>query len=236
MSGASVLDVYRILSHAYGPQGWWPLLEVRGSQPTATGTLKGYHPGDFSFPRTERQRLEICVGAILTQNTAWPNVEKALLNLERLEALTVTRLLALSDAELEDAVRPSGYFRSKRRKLREWALAHQGWAGRTPSRADLLTVWGIGPETADSIRLYAYGQLEMVVDAYTRRLFAALGWVRETVSYDDLKELCTRELPLDVAVYQEFHALMVEHAKRCYRRQPWRDDLLRDVGGRRGGG
>lgn len=227
MSGATVQGIYHALLDSYGPQGWWPLLDVRGCQPTASGTLAGYHPGDFSFPSNERQRAEICIGAILTQNTAWPNVEKALLNLHRLDGLSAARLLALPELALEEAVRPSGYFRAKRRKLREWAAAHVRWAGRTPSRDELLAVWGIGPETADSIRLYAYGQVEMVVDAYTRRILAALGWVSETAPYGELKALCEAGLPREVPVYQEFHALMVEHAKRCYRRRPWQDEPLR---------
>jgi endonuclease-3 related protein len=192
--------------------------------------LEGYHPGDFSYPRSDSQRFEICVGAVLTQNTAWPNVEKALLNLQRLEALAPDRILALSDAVLEEAVRPSGYFRVKRRKLRELAAAHLRFAGRIPARDEWLAVWGIGPETADSIRLYAYGQVEMVVDAYTRRILAALGWVSETAPYGEVKALCEHGLPREVAVYQEFHALLVEHAKRCYRRRPWQDEVLGELG------
>ena len=118
MNGRAVHGIYAALLDAYGPQGWWPLLDVRGCQPTASGVLQGYHPGDFSFPRTAAQRFEICVGAVLTQNTAWPNVEKALGSLQRLEALAPECLLALPDARLEDALRPSGYFRVKRRKCR----------------------------------------------------------------------------------------------------------------------
>jgi endonuclease III related protein len=222
----AVHGIYRALMDAYGPQGWWPLLEVRGCQPTATGVLRGYHPGDFTFPRTDAQRFEICVGAVLTQNTAWPNVEKALANLRGLAALAPERVLALPDVSLADAVRPSGYYRVKGRKLRELAVAYLRFGGHVPARDELLAVWGIGPETADSIRLYAYGQAEMVVDAYTRRVLAALGWVAETAPYGEIKALCERALPRDVAVYQEFHALVVEHAKRCYRRPPWQDGLL----------
>jgi endonuclease III related protein len=227
MNGAGpVLRIYGALLDAYGPQGWWPLLDVRGCQPTATGQLRGYHPGDYGFPRTHAQRFEICVGAVLTQNTAWPNVEQALLNLRRLDALLPERILAVSDAALEEAIRPSGYFRVKRRKLRELAAAYVGFAGRVPSRDALLGVWGIGPETADSIRLYAYGQAEMVVDAYARRVLAALEWVPGNASYDAVKAFCSGGLPQDVPTYQEFHALLVEHAKRCYRRRPWNDKLL----------
>lgn len=231
MRHGAVERIYRILIDAYGPQGWWPLLDVRGSRPASPATLRGYHPGDFSFPRTAMQRFEICVGAVLTQNTAWRNVETALSNLKRLDALTPEGILTSSTGALEEALRPSGYFRVKSRKLCELALAHQRFGGRVPTRNELLAVWGIGPETADSIRLYAYGQEEMVVDAYTRRILAALGWVAETASYDAVKAVCVGGLRRDIAVYQEFHALMVEHAKRCYRRRPWRDNLLNGLAG-----
>jgi endonuclease-3 related protein len=219
-------DVYGTLLAAYGPQGWWPLLDVAGGNPTSSGTLRGYHPGDYSFPQTEAQRFEICVGAVLTQNAAWPNVERALHQLRDLDALSPRRILAVPESHLETAIRPSGYFRVKVRKLRELAQAYLGFAGRTPAREELLAVWGIGPETADSIRLYAYGQPEMVVDAYTIRILAARGWLDAAARYDDAKCLCESGLPREVAIYQEFHALLVEHAKRCYRRRPWQDPLL----------
>jgi endonuclease-3 related protein len=86
-------------------------------------------------------------------------------------------------------------------------------------------VWGIGPETADSIRLYAFRQPELVVDTYARRILAHLGYVKEGIGYEDLKAFCVRELEPSVDVYQEFHALMVEHAKRCYARRPYADPL-----------
>jgi len=106
------------LCAAYGLQGWWPLLEHRGSNPTLTGRLTGYHPGDYSFPRTEAQRFEICCGAILTQNTAWPNVEKALQALAHQGLLAPREILAVDEEKLQQAIRPSGYFRAKARKLR----------------------------------------------------------------------------------------------------------------------
>jgi endonuclease-3 related protein len=108
----------------------------------------------------------------------------------------------------------SGYFNMKARKLRELVAHVRLWDGRTPSREELLAVWGIGPETADSIRLYAYGQVEMVVDAYTRRILAHHGFTGPKASYDKLKAFCVAGLPADLVVYQEFHALIVEHAKR----------------------
>ena len=202
------------LCAAYGLQGWWPLLEHRGSNPTLTGRLTGYHPGDYSFPRTEAQRFEICCGAILTQNTAWPNVEKALQALAHQGLLAPREILAVDEPRLQQAIRPSGYFRAKARKLRAFCEFHLRLSGRPPSREQLLQVWGVGPETADSILLYAYAQTEMVVDAYTFRVLRHHGYQRREPSYAVAKAYCERNLPRSLDGYQEFHALMVEHAKR----------------------
>lgn len=216
----AVYRLYCRLLAEYGPQGWWPLLAHPGVNPTKTGSCRGYHPGDYSFPHHERERFEICCGAILTQNTAWPNVEAALLNLDRLEALEPGRLLALTPAALRQAIRPAGYYNVKAEKLQVFARFHGALGGRVPTREELLALWGVGPETADSIRLYAYGQVEMVVAAYTRRALAWLGLVAHGAAYGAVKAVCVRQLPADVRVYQEFHALMVELGKRYFSRQP----------------
>jgi endonuclease-3 related protein len=205
---------YRELLGAYGPQGWWPLVGHDGVNPTKSGSAKGYHPGDYAFPRSDAERFEICTGAILTQNTAWPNVEKALRALSETGTLNPEAFLALPEPDLATLIRPSGYHHTKARKLKALAFFYQKLQGRTPSREGLLTVWGVGPETADSIRLYAYGELEMVVDTYTRRVFQRLGLATARTSYDELKRLCIEHLPAEVNLYQEFHALVVEHAKR----------------------
>ena len=205
---------YRSLLAAHGPQGWWPLLEHDGTNPTKTGAIHGYHPGDYTLPRTERQRFEIGLGAILTQNTAWPNAEKALLNLEVHKAIAPAVILETPDADLKAWIRPAGFFNAKSRKLREFSRGFLAWGDRVPERQTLLGIWGIGPETADSIRLYAYGQLEMVVDAYTRRILEGERLVPAGLSYEAIKGFCEEQLPAEVPLYQEFHALMVEHAKR----------------------
>lgn len=204
---AALLDVY-------GPQGWWPLLAHEGSNPTLTGRLTGYHPGDFSRPRTDSERFEICCGAILTQNTAWTNVERALDRLNHQALLSPTAILSATDATLEAAVHSSGYFRAKAKKLRAFSEFYLRQGGRTPTRDELLGVWGIGPETADSMRLYAYKETEMVVDAYTLRVLCRHRFCRPPLDYGRAKRLCERHLPRTLASYQEFHALMVEHAKR----------------------
>ena len=199
---------------AYGPQGWWPLLEHAGKNPTSTGRLTGYHQGDFTFPRTDAQRFEICCGAILTQNTAWSNVEKALDGLVRARLLSSRTILSAPDAFLESAIRSAGYFRAKARKLRAFSEFYLRHRGRTPTRDALLGVWGIGPETADSIRLYAYKEVEMVIDAYAIRVLRRHGFCRPPLDYVRAKQDCERRIPRSLADYQEFHALMVEHAKR----------------------
>jgi len=203
------------------------LLEHRGSNPTLTGRLTGYHPGDYSFPRTEAQRFEICCGAILTQNTAWPNVEKALHALSDQGLLTPGEILAVDEDRLQQAIRPSGYFRAKARKLRAFCEFFLRIAGRRPSREQLLQVWGVGPETADSILLYAYAQSEMVVDAYTIRVLRHHGYKRTQPSYAVAKDYCERNLPRSLVGYQEFHSLMVEHAKRLRAARPDRVSALR---------
>ncbi len=218
------------LLETYGPQGWWPVLDYAGTNPTKTGSVHGYHPGRYDFPRSECERFEICIGAILTQNTAWPNVEQALRRLKNTGRLTPQELLAMPLAELKAAIRPSGYYNVKARKLREFTRFHLSLRGRTPTRDELLAVWGVGPETADSIRLYAYGELEMVVDAYTRRFLEALGLINADAPLEQVRDWCAQQLPPSVSVYQEFHALMVEHGKRCYSRKPYRDVLFGDGG------
>lgn len=217
---------YQRLLDAYGPQGWWPLLGVKGANPTKTGSVQGYHPGDYSYPHDAAQRFEICVGAILTQNTAWTSVERALSRLADADLLTPAAILSCPVDKLREAIRPSGTFNMKARKLRHFAQFFTALDGGTPEREHLLGVWGVGPETADSIRLYAYREPTMVVDAYTRRILAHLGFIEPRASYEQTQSFCQRSFPSELELCQEFHALMVEHAKRWYARRPYRDPLL----------
>jgi len=200
---AKVMAIYEALLKHYGPQGWWP---VAGS----------YHPGDYGVPKNEEEAFEIIAGAVLTQNTAWTSVERALENLRRIEALNPCKILALSLDVLKSAIRPAGFFNQKAIYLREVALLFAGLKGRTPSRKELMSVKGVGNETADSILLYAYKRPEFVIDAYTKRIATALGLAERGAGYIELKDLFESNLPRDVAIYQEYHALLVEHAKRFY--------------------
>jgi endonuclease III related protein len=176
-----------------------------------------------------RSRLEIILGAILTQNTSWMNVEKTLLALRRDGLLRLEGLRACPEARLAELLRPSGYFRQKARKLRafltlldrEYGGALKRMARRpTPElRRDLLGVWGIGPETADSILLYAFRRPVFVVDAYTLRVLTRHGMLAEGTSYADAQAYLTRRLPEDEPLFNDFHAQFVWVGQRHCRPQ-----------------
>lgn len=165
----------------------------------------------------ERQ-FEIILGAVLTQNTAWKNAEKALRNLRERGLIDPARILRTRTSELSGLLRPSGYHNQKALKVKRASAfaAHCFRRGRAPSREELLRVKGVGFETADSILLYAFGEPFFVVDSYTRRLFARLGLAGEKEAYAGLQALFTDALPVDSGLYNEYHALIVRHAKeRC---------------------
>ncbi len=206
--------IYLPLLRAHGRQGWWPLLSYAGTDPAASGRLTGYHPGNYDFPRSQAEQFEICTGAILTQNTSWKNVEKALPPLEQNRVLNPRSMLAMEPGRLAELIRPAGYFNIKARKLQEFSRFYLKLQGRTPTREELLAVWGVGAETADSILLYAYRRVEMVVDAYTRRLLLKRGLISDKAGYQEIKQFCQRGLPRHLDVYQEFHALIVEEGKK----------------------
>ncbi len=212
----TIKQIYEFLLDSYGPQGWWPLLDHPGSNPTKSGAVEGYHPGDYSFPKTDSQRFEICLGAILTQNTSWPSVEKALLNFDRIKSLSIEGIKKLSDGKLREMIKPAGYYNQKAKYIKEFIKYFEGLDGKTPTRDGLLSVKGIGPETADSMLLYAFNVPSFVVDAYTRRIFIKLGLIDKKAEYDEIKKLFEDNLEKDYKIYQEYHALIVEHAKRYY--------------------
>ena len=208
--------IYNDLYAGYGPQGWWPLLNLRGRgiNPTKTGSLNGYHPKDYTYPKNRKQCFEICAGAILTQNTAWINAEKALLALWEKKLLSPQKIAAAPPGELGKIIRPAGYYNQKEKKLKEFSKFFIKSQDRVPGREELLNIWGIGPETADSILLYAYKRPEFVVDAYTRRILISQKIIRPNTGYEQVKNLIENNLPADFKLYQEFHALIVEYGKR----------------------
>ncbi len=216
-----IKNVYEILLKEYKPQGWWPLIELE----LKDSNSKGYHKGDYDFPKTELQRFEIGIGAILTQNTSWKQVEKAIKNLFQLNLLNPEKLINANEDLVKNAIKPAGYFNQKYKKLiifaRFFIDNDQRFVKFKASRDEntiqklrksLLSLWGIGKETADSILLYAYSIPIFVIDAYTKRIFQRLGF--KFKDYDDLQEKFHEALEKDFKVYQEYHALLVEHAKR----------------------
>ena len=216
-----ILKIYDFLLASYGPQGWWPLIELHetgGTNPTKSGSIKGYHPGDYTYPQTGNQQFEIICGTLLTQNTGWPQVEKALLNLKDLKVLSPEKILSLDAETLKEAIKPAGYYNQKAERLKTLAGWFSNLKSRTLTREELLSLKGVGPETADSILLYAFKQPSFVVDAYTRRIVTNLGFAGEKAKYDEIKALFEENLPKDLPLYQEYHALLVEHAKRYYKK------------------
>ena len=199
----SLIDIYRKLYSLFGPQGWWP----------------------------GQSRFEIIAGAILTQNTAWPNVEKAIKNLKA--ALTLSDPLSvhsLSGKKLARLIRPAGYYNVKSRRLknftrfliRKYDGSLQRMA-RTPIgrlRNELLAINGIGPETCDSILLYAFGRPVFVVDAYTKRIFSRHGLFPSDSAYESIQKIFTDNLPSDEKIFNEYHALIVRLGKDYCKTKP----------------
>jgi endonuclease-3 related protein len=216
-----VRALYEQLLHAYGRQGWWPL---PGSAGRRGFDSLGYHVADFGPPATPAGRFEVIMGAVLTQNTAWSNAAAALASLREAGVRLPRDIPALSPRSLTGLIRSSGYFNQKAKKLVLIASFFSAPGalrrGAAPSRGALLAEWGIGPETADSILLYAFQEPVFVVDAYTRRILSRVGVIMGDESYAQIQDLFHAVLPLDHALFNEYHALIVEHAKRHCRTNP----------------
>ena len=195
-------ELYDRLYAAYGPQKWWP--------------------GETPF--------EVLVGAVLVQNTAWKNVERAIANLRQEGLMTPSKLYAVEPEELAELIRPAGYFRLKTGRLRNLLkLIVEKYDGSLEAffdqdieslRRELLTVKGIGPETADSIVLYAAAKPSFVVDTYTHRILTRHGWIEPEADYHQIKDHFETQLPIDVPLYNEFHALLVRVGHHHCRKTP----------------
>jgi len=210
---ASMLKkVFDALLRAYKHQGWWPLITM-ANQPGFDE--RGYHPKSYTFPKTPEQALEVCIGAILTQNTSWRNVEAVVKNLAQRGLLNRDKLLALPLPKLGELIRQSGYYNQKAKKIK----AFLNYNGPT-TREGLLSVWGVGPETVDSMLLYAYHKPVFVVDAYTKRILSRLGIVNRDAKYNQIQDLFHESLPREEWLYNEYHALLVEHAKQHCKKKP----------------
>jgi len=211
---AILLEIYKKLYQAFGPQHWWP--------------------GDTPF--------EIALGAILTQNTNWGNVEKAIQNLKNNNVLSARSIYEMSVKKLAELIRPAGYFNVKTRRLKSFiAFFMNEYHGSTKRmkgedtyslRNKLLSVNGIGPETADSILLYALEKPVFVIDAYTKRVLSRHGIMEHKKSYDEFQELFHYSLKRDVRLFNEYHALFVKVGKTCCKRKkPLCDNCPLNVNG-----
>jgi len=195
-------EVYERLLAAYGPQHWWP--------------------ADSPF--------EVIVGAVLTQNTNWQNVAKAIRNLREADLLSLHGLHELSAEELAEYIRPCGYYQLKAGRLKnllrfivqqyDGDLEQMFARPRDELREELLGINGVGPETADSILLYAGNLPSFVVDAYTHRIFKRHGWIEFEADYYALQELCESGLDRDAAIFNEYHALLVRVGNQHCRATP----------------
>lgn len=203
----------------YGPQGWWPIFSLK----TGASVYRG------DAPRNNKEFYEICAGAILTQNIAWINVEKGIGALKREGLLSPGKIMEMDQPSLGQLIRSTGYYNQKAIKLKiftEWYMSRGGSMralmknGPEKLRADLLTVKGVGPETADSILLYGLGVKIFVVDAYTKRIFSRLGIFDDKASYDEVQSLFHQKFKGSVYGYNEFHALIVAHGKDICRNRP----------------
>ncbi len=199
-------DVFKTLVTELGPQRWWP--------------------GDSPF--------EIAVGAILTQNTNWQNVARAIANLKQRDLLSPRAMHQLPFDELAELIRPAGYFRLKTKRLMNFvrwlmdrfdgSMDAMSGVSQSTLREELLAINGIGPETADSILLYAVAKPTFVVDAYTHRIAVRHGWIEPEAGYEDLKDYFESRLPDDVSTLNEMHAMLVVIGKRFCRPREARCD------------
>ncbi len=195
-----LMEIFRMLLENHGPQGWWP--------------------GESAF--------EVMVGAILTQNTAWPNVEKAIAQLKQAGTFSAAMLQELPHDELARLIRPSGYFNIKAQRLQQFCRFLQEQGGEEALdkletgvlRQRLLAVKGVGPETADDMLLYAFQRPVFVIDAYTRRIFSRLGMLSGDEPYEVLREGFEAALEANAALFNEYHALIVRHAKVFCNKKP----------------
>ncbi|WP_028951074.1 endonuclease III domain-containing protein [Sulfurihydrogenibium subterraneum] len=189
-----VFNLYKLLLDFYGFQNWWPIYS------------------------NQDKVAEISIGAVLTQNTSWNNVEKSLQNIIRENCLTFECIAKIDIEKLKNLIKPSGFYNQKTRTLKD--MAKLFLIKEKISREDLLSIKGIGQETADSILLYALDKAYFVVDSYTKRLFYRIGLTPENISYSHLQKFITSKLPIDLEVYKEFHALIVKHCKEFCQKKP----------------
>ncbi len=192
--------IYNILYKEFGPQKWWPTT-------------------------TKNKQFEVILGAILTQNTSWKNVEKAIKNLKQKNLIHPTKIAKSNQKSLAKLIKPSGYYNQKADRLKiiaNFIIKNKNLEKQSIKiiRNKLLNVKGIGPETADSILLYALNKPSFVVDAYTKRIFSRIGLCKKEIDYHELQKIFHKSLPKKTKVYNEYHALIVALAKKNCSKKP----------------
>ncbi|MBS3096792.1 endonuclease III domain-containing protein [Candidatus Woesearchaeota archaeon] len=207
--------IYSLLHSHFHPQHWWPV--------TAEGKL---HPEYSGGPKNEKQQLEVCFGAILTQNTSWKNVEKAIVELNKHNLINIKKII--KNEKLAQIIKSSGYHNQKAKKLKNFCnFLLKNYDGSLKNlfnnnieklRNELLSINGIGPETADSIILYAAKKPIFVIDAYTKRVMNRIGFKEQT--YEELQRLFMQSLPNSERLFNECHALLVELGKNICKKEP----------------
>lgn len=219
MGNPTLNRIYSILLKKYGLQGWWPLISLK-----RRGSVYSGRP-----PKNDNELFEICVGAILTQNIAWKNVETALARLKENSLIDPLKMLEFPDNDLASLIKSTGYYNQKVIKLknfirwyrdRGYTLKKMLKTEPLALRRDLLNIKGVGPETADSILLYGLRIKIFVVDAYTKRIFSRLGLITPSDTYADIQNLFMKKFKGDTAAYNEFHALIVSHGKDICKSKP----------------
>ncbi|MGC8568264.1 MAG: endonuclease III domain-containing protein [Candidatus Micrarchaeia archaeon] len=199
---AQVRFIYKILLNYFGFQNWWP--------------------GDSDF--------EIAIGAILTQQASWGNVEKAIQNLKKGNLIDIEKICNLNISDLEKYIRPSGYYHQKAAYLKyfsNYVIKNYGSLDnffkleKKQLRKELLSLKGIGPETADSIILYAANKKTFVIDAYTRRIMERVNGIRQDMPYDKMQKYFEKQIPDDLEIYKDLHAQLVKLGKEfCFKNSP----------------
>jgi endonuclease-3 related protein len=222
-----IKKIYRILSQKFGNQGWWPL------------TLEGFEPKHHvGRPKTAKHKFEIIIGAILTQNTNWKNVEKALYNLSKNNLIDIKKINKIKKEKLAKLIKPSGYYNQKAERLKiisnyilknykgniDYFFNHKKNKSKksiNELRKELLKLKGVGPETADSIILYAAEKPIFVIDAYTKRIYSRIFNIKKGLKYEELQKIFENNLKKDTQLFNEYHALLVELGKNyCKGKNP----------------
>ncbi|MBI2101114.1 endonuclease III domain-containing protein [Candidatus Woesearchaeota archaeon] len=208
---------YDKLYSSFGPQSWWPV--------TAEGRL---HPEYSGGPKNGKQQLEVIFGAILAQNTSWKNAEKAIFELNKSNLINIKKIIKIKNKRLAKIIKSSGYHNQKAKKLKNFcSFLLKNYKGKldllfkkdmNKLRSELLSINGIGPETADSIILYAAKKPIFVIDAYTKRILGRIGF--KEPKYDDLQRLFMLKLPDSEKLFNEYHALLVELGKNICKKSP----------------